>query len=220
LIIWDNNNPTPFKDMINQVICGDCLEVMKHIPDKSVDLVLTDPPYGIDYQSARRTEWQRKDKIYGDEEYPRWIFEQNKHKLALFVFCRWDNLYEIPKPKSFIVWDKGIHSMGDLNHEFGRQWEGIAFYPTTEHKFKKRPIDIIRSRKVMPNNLTHPNEKSIGAIIPLIECHKTDLVLDPFLGSGTTAVACKQLGRNFIGIEKEMKYCEIAERRLAQEYLF
>ena len=47
MIVWDNDNPTPFEDMIGQVICGDCLDVMKHIPDKSVDLVLTDPPYGI-----------------------------------------------------------------------------------------------------------------------------------------------------------------------------
>lgn len=209
-------------DYINKIICGDCLEVMKVIPDKSIDLVLTDPPYGMDYQSAWRTEWQRKEKIHGDKEFPLWIFDEFKRiaKVGFFVFCRWDNLFEIPKPKSFIVWDKQIHSMGDLEHEFGRRWEGIAFYPQEEHKFKKRPVDVISVQRVLPNNLTHPNEKPIAVMRQLIESHDVKIVLDPFCGSGGTLVACKELGVDFIGIDISQKYCEIAQRRLSQEYLF
>lgn len=208
------------EDYINKVICGDCREIIKGIPAGEVDLVITDPPYGMDYQSAWRTDWQRKEKIHGDKEFPMWIFQELDYAVAMFVWCRWDNLYEIPKPKSFIAWDKGTHSMGDLNHEFGRQWEACAFYPGKAHNFRSRPKDVIRCAKVTPGNLTHPNEKPIGAITPLIESHPGKIILDPFCGSGTTLVAAKEMGRNFIGIEINPKYCEIAQRRLSQEYLF
>lgn len=198
------------------IIHGDCREVLPLL--EPVDLVLTDPPYGMDYQSARRIEWQRKPKIHGDDAFPMWIFNL-KPRVAMFVFCRWDNLYELPKPKSFIVWDKGRHSMGDLNHEFGRQWEGVAFYPGTSHEFVRRPVDVIRAACVAPTHLMHPNEKPIQALTPLIASHK-GTVLDPFLGSGTTLRACKDLGRRGIGIEIEERYCEIAANRLRQEVLF
>ena len=68
----------------------------------------------------------------------------------------------------------------------------------------------------------HPTQKPRELIIKILQdwSKDTDIILDPFLGSGTTAVACKQLGRRFIGIEISPKYCEIAERRLAQDYLF
>jgi DNA modification methylase len=135
------------------------------------------------------------------------------------VWCRWDILPILPMPKSFIVWDKGCHSMGDLLHEFGRQWEACAFYPGPKHEFIKRPIDIIRTAKISPEKLLHPNEKPISALIPLITCHPDCLILDPFMGSGTTLVAAQQLGRRAIGIEIERKYCDIAIERLKQTVL-
>ena len=193
------------------ILHGDCLEIMPLL--SKVDLVVTDPPYGIDYQSAWRTDrTQWKEKIYGDNSFPLWIFDSEPSN-ALFVWCRWDNLKEIPKPKSFIVWDKGCHSMGDLEHEFGRQWEAIAFYPKKNHRFIKRPVDIIRCSKVPPESLVHPNEKPVGVYFPILQSHE-GIVLDPFLGSGTTLVACKELNRNGIGIEISEKYCEIAKKRL------
>ena len=195
---------------------GDCREILPTL--EPVDLVLTDPPYGIDYQSARRTDRsQWKDKIVGDKEFPLWIFDILKPSKALFVWCRWDTLPQLPKPKSFIVWNKGCHSMGDLEHEFGRQWEACAFYPAEGHKFRYRPIDIIEASKVPPTALLHPNEKPVSAIVPLIDSHEGETILDPFMGSGTTLRAAKDLGRKAIGIEIEEKYCEIAARRLQQE---
>lgn len=192
--------------------CGDSREVVLLLG--GYDLVITDPPYGIDYQSAWRTdksEW--KDKIQGDKEFPMWIFELLKPKNAMFIWCRWDNLYEIPKPKSLIAWDKKCHSMGDLEHEFGRQWEACAYYPGPEHKFDRRPVDLIRQAKVPPEKLVHPNEKPAAVYFPILESH-SGLVLDPFAGSGSTLVACKEAGRQAIGIEIEPKYCEIAKKRL------
>lgn len=194
------------------ILHGDCLEIMPLLP--KVDLVVTDPPYGIDYQSARRTDRsQWKEKIHGDNEFPKWIFDICKPTNAMFIWCRWDNLPNLPKPKSFIVWDKGVHSMGDLEHEFGRQWEACAFYPSEDHKFIKRPVDVIRCMRVNPEKLVHPNEKPVGVIRHLLESHN-GIILDPFLGSGTTLVACKELNRNGIGIEINEKYCEIAKKRL------
>lgn len=195
---------------------GNCREILPQLP--KADLVLTDPPYGIDYQSSWRTKWQRKEKIQGDDEFPMWLFDV-KPKIALFVFCRWDNLYEIPKPKSFIVWDKMNHSMGDLAHEYGRQWEGIAFYPGEDHKFYFRPADVIRRSRIDPIKLSHPNEKPISVLTCLIDYHPSTQILDPYMGSGSTLMAAKDLGRKAIGIEIEEKYCEIAAKRLEQEIL-
>lgn len=203
-----------YQDKYCTIYHGDCREILPSL--EPVDLVLTDPPYGMDYQSAWRIVRERHDKIHGDGEFPLWIFDKLKPLNAMFLFCRWDNLYELPKPRSFIVWDKGSHSMGDLQHEFGRQWEGCAFYPGPEHKFEFRPVDVIRAAKVPPTALRHPTEKPVSVLTPLITSH-LGLILDPFMGSGTTLRAAKDLGRKAIGIEIEEKYCEIAAKRLAQE---
>lgn len=194
---------------------GDCREIIPSLP--KVDLVLTDPPYGMDYQSQAVPEWRRKPKIHGDDQFPLWIFEELKPEVALMVWCRWDNLFEIPKPKSFIVWDKGGMGMGDLEHEFGRTWEGCAFYPGPKHAFIKRPPDLITVKKVAGGGLLHPNEKPADVMMRLIDCHIGDTILDPFMGSGTTLVAAKELGRNCTGIEIDERYCEVSARRLSQE---
>lgn len=203
-----------FQDDAVTIYHGDCREVLPQLP--KVDLVLTDPPYGIDYQSARRIGWQRKAKIQGDDEFPLWMFEELKPRKAMFVWCRWDILPILPLPKSFIVWDKGNHSMGNLEHEYGRQWEAIAFYPSSEHKFIYRPTDIISVMRVPPDKLVHPNEKPVEVASKLLSANEGNLILDPFMGSGTTLRAAKNLGRKAIGIEIEEKYCEIAAKRMAQ----
>jgi site-specific DNA-methyltransferase (adenine-specific) len=203
-----------YEDKYCTIYHGDCREVLPSL--EPVELVLTDPPYGMDYQSARRIDSERHAKIAGDKEFPLWIFEALKPTNALFVWCRWDNLRNMPPPRSLIVWDNGAHSMGDLRHEFGRQWEACAFYPGPEHTFKYRPVDIIRAPRVPSLSLRHPAEKPTAAITPLLQSHD-GRVLDPFMGSGTTLRAAKDLGRKAIGIEIEEKYCEIAAKRLSQE---
>jgi len=206
-----------YQDSYVTIYHGDCREILPELP--KVDLVLTDPPYGINYQSARRTDWQRKPKIQNDKEYPLWIFNDIRPNNALLVFCRWEILPLLPQPKSFIVWDKLRHSMGDLQHEYGRQWEAIAFYPFEGHHFINRPKDVIRSACVPPNSLTHPNEKPEGLILQLMVSNEGDLILDPFLGSGTTCYCAKKLNRKSIGIEIEEKYCEIAAKRCSQSVM-
>ncbi len=210
--------PKPYyEDKWGVIYCADCRLILPELP--KVDLVLTDPPYGIDYQSAWRIDWQRKEKIQGDSEFPLWIFDECKANNALLVFCRWDILIKLPAPTSFIVWDKERHSMGNLEHEYGRQWEGIAFYPFAKHQFIKRPKDIIHCPCVSPDKLMHPNEKPVSLICQLLSNQVGDIILDPFLGSGTTAVAAKKLNRHYIGIEISEKYCAIAARRLSQDVM-
>ena len=105
--------------------------------------------------------------------------------------------------------------MGDLEHEHGRQWEAICFWAQPKHKFIKRIPDVINADRT--GNFSHPTEKPSGLIRILIESNEGETILDPFMGSGATLQAAKDIGRKAIGIEIEEKYCEIAAKRLMQE---
>ena len=217
---------------LNQIICGDCLESMKDIPDMSVDLVLTDPPYGIDFQSAWRidkTQW--KPKIANDKEpFVDWIpnaFRITKDNGCLLCFCRWDVQERFKQAiekagfeiKSQIIWDKVIHGMGDLKASFAPQHEVIWFATKGDFIFPNmRPSTILRFKRVDAEKLIHPNEKPIELIEYLISVttKPNDVVADFFMGSGVTAEASCILDRNFIGTELEGKYCDIARQRLEQ----
>lgn len=157
--------------------------------------------------------------IVGDGELPRDAINTAIAKAtnAAYVFCRWDNLQEMPKPKSVLAWVKNNWSMGDLNHEHGRQWEAICFYPSSGHEFISRIPDVVTANRT--GNPDHPTQKPESLITKLIAANVGDTVLDPFMGSGTTLRAAKDLGRKAIGIEIEEKYCEIAAERLSQEVL-
>jgi len=119
----------------------------------------------------------------------------------------------MPPPKSVLVWVKNNWSMGDLKHEHGRQWEACCFYAQPEHKFIKRISDVILAKRT--GNIFHPTEKPVKVMLRLIGCNAGEIILDPFMGSGTTLIAAKELGRKAIGIEIEEKYCEIAAKRLS-----
>ena len=202
----------------NKIYQGDCLELLKNISSDSIDLVITDPPYGMGFQSNHRK--VKHDGIIGDDTLPLDAIKEciRVAKNACYVFCRWDNLKDMPKPRSVLVWVKNNWSMGDLEHEHGRQWEAICFYPKDGHEFVKRIPDVIHCNRT--GNDLHPTEKPMKLIRELIKANKGDVVLDPFIGSGTTALACKQLGKDFIGIEIEPKYIDIANKRLQQTVLF
>lgn len=218
--------------MTIQLFNGDCLEVMdKLISDGiKVDAVITDPPYGIDYQSAWRTDkTKRLPKILNDKK-PFIAFIQKlkkilKDKYTIHIFTRWDVqqtfIDELQKEnfkiKNIIIWDKKIHGMGDLKTTYGSRYESILFSSSKDFRFiNKRPTDIIECCRVSATSLIHPNEKPVPLIETLInQCVGTNgTVLDLFMGSGTTGVACKKLKRNFIGIELDKKYFDIAEKRI------
>lgn len=192
---------------------GDCLEIMPTL-DK-VDAVVTDPPYGMAFQSNHRIEKHKK--IANDEGILLLLWAcQIPRKHSSHIWMRWDNLRDVPQPKSLITWVKNNHSMGDLEHEHGRKTEVCAFYQGNDHFFPKgRPIDVVYGTRT--GNELHPTQKPVDLIRNVVEW--TDgVVVDPFMGSGTTGVACAKLGRKFIGIELDETYFNIACERIQKAY--
>lgn len=194
---------------------GDCREVLPTL--EPVDLVVTDPPYGMRFRSNYRVE--RHERIEGDDALPLEVIEQAiaAATRAAYIFCRWDNLPDMPPPASVVAWVKNNWSMGDLQHEHARQWEAACFYPQDGHAFIRRPADVILAART--GNGLHPTEKPVDVMQALIAPNVGETILDPFMGSGSTLVAAKNLGRKAIGIEIEERYCEIAAERLSQEVL-
>lgn len=195
---------------------GDAREILPGLAP--ADLVIVDPPYGMEFQSNHRAVKHRK--IEGDGELPLdliWLAIAKANRAA-YVFCRWDNLQQMPKPRSVIAWVKNNWSMGDLEHEHGRQWEACCFYPKTDHEFISRIPDVIFADRT--GNVFHPTEKPESIIAKIISANVGDVVLDACCGSGTTLVAAKACGRKAVGIEIDERYCDIAAKRLSQGVLF
>lgn len=187
---------------------ADCREVAGSV---AYDAIVTDPPYGMAFRSNHRAERHAAIANDGDVGMLQWcVGLPARH--SKYVFCRWDNLGDVPKPKSLITWVKNNWSMGDLNHEHARQTEVALFYPGDKHFFPNgRPSDCVRAPRT--GNEDHPTEKPV----PLMEqvvLWPDGVVFDPFMGSGTTGVACARLGRAFVGVEIDPTYFDTACRRV------
>ncbi len=192
---------------------GDCRGVLPTLG--RVDAVVTDPPYGMEFRSNHRE--VRHDAITNDAEgWPLALATTIDISHSAYVFCRWDDLLRVNKPRSLVTWVKNNWSMGDLNHEHARQTEVILFYPGADHFFTHgRPTDVIEAPRT--GNEFHPTEKPTTLMLAVVRW-TAGTVLDPFMGSGTTGVACAKLSRKFVGIEIEPKYFDIACRRIEQAY--
>lgn len=188
--------------------CGDCREIL---PSISFDSVVSDPPYGMAFQSNFRNEQHREIANDQNEELLLWACDLRPNHSS-YLFCRWDNIASVPKPKSLITWVKNNWSMGDLEHEHARQTEVALFYPGPNHDFPKgRPTDMIKAPRT--GNDHHPTEKPVQLMMAMIEWTR-GIVLDPFMGSGSTIVAASRLGRPSIGIEIDQEYFDIACKRI------
>jgi len=196
---------------LDKVVCGDCLELMKELPDGCVDLVVTDPPYGVG-----KAKW---DKLPVGALREAWRVCGR----AMLVFWNAFDLERMPReigvePKNVCVWWKpnvAALYMFDRSR-LSAQWEPVFYFSKNGGALAQHSTDVFAFNS---NPRLHPTEKPLPLLRKLIWLFAGDLILDPFLGSGTTAIAAKQLGRHFIGMEIEPKYCEIAERRLSQEVL-
>lgn len=207
---------------------GDCLEILKTLPNNSVDMVLTDPPYGIDFQSNRRGGCF--EKILNDKT-PFVEFIQHLPRIlrptgCVMIFTRWDKqqvfIDELIKyglkPKNILIWDKVVHGMGDLKRAFGSRYESIIFLANNEFRFNgKRPTDIVQYMKINSQHLIHPNQKPVALLEYLIKkCTKPNAtVLDCFMGSGSTGIACLNTNRQFVGIDLDEHYFNIAKNRIS-----
>lgn len=206
----------------------DCLEFLRGMEGESVDFILTDPPYGANYQSKRRTKTAKFRKICGDEtgagaEVYGELFRVLKNNSACAVFCSWKNIEQEMKKleaffdiKNVIVWNKGGGGMGDLKHTLSTDYEFIIVCHKGRCPIRgKRCGSIWNYGKVDNKAMVHPTEKPVDLLSRIIEKFSDGgVVLDPFAGSGTTGLACKQTGRDFIGIEIDEEYYNIAKERL------
>jgi len=201
------------QDYINKIIQGDCLDVMKRLPDKCVDLIITDPPYG-GILNKKHGHGKLKESVKrhggGDWDYKpsKEVFNEMFRVSNNQIIFGGNYFIDYLRPSScWIVWDK-VNGESDFA-DCELAWTS---FNTAVRKFTKHS----------GGDRFHPTQKPIDLMAYLINKYsqESDIILDPFLGSGTTAVACKQLGRNFIGIEIDSEYCKIAEDRLRQEILF
>ena len=201
-----------YQDDWATIYCGDCLEIMPLMEPESVDLVLTDPPYGLGMRTVsggtlRNTQTKFMDEMnknQWDNAIPSQkcfdeIFRISKNQI-IFGY----NYFYLPPSRGIVVWDK------------------MTFIPTMSR------VEIIWTSLDFPAELIvfnsnqhdreHPTQKPFELVKKLIQkVIGEGMILDPFLGSGTTCVAAKNLNRKSIGIEINPKYCEIAVKRLRQE---
>ena len=205
---------------------GDCLELMKNIPDKSIDLVLTDIPYG---EVNRKSNGLRNlDKSNADivtfnlETLVKLLCD--KCKGSIYIFCGTKQVSEIIKQMvknglstRLCIWEKTNPSPMNGQHIWLSGIECCVF-----GKFKNATFNEHCKNTVFrfPNGKSkiHPTQKPLQLMEYLIKAssNENDLILDPFMGSGSTGVACLNTNRNFIGIELNEEYFNIAKNRIEE----
>lgn len=226
-----------------KLICGNCLEIMKYIPDKYIDLVVTDPPYEL-----REFEAGAKNPIRGMQESVRQLVDNNIHngydiinfgdmiipKMKTINIYFWCNKKQIPKYFDYwvnqhkcmfdiICWHKH-NAMPTYSNKYLTDTEYCLYFHKSGVCFPQTYEDaktyVIQGINYTDKKLyKHPTIKPLDIIEKLIRnsSKENGIILDPFMGSGTTGVACKRNRRNFIGIEINKEYYNIARNRIENE---
>lgn len=220
-----------------KLLQGDCLELMKNIPDSSIDLIITDPPYktitGGDSNgknsvrpkgmlSGNRKLFTHQNDIKPEQWIPE-LFRVLKDNSHCYIFTNHLNMQTMLnesdkvgfKLHNILVWEKNNCTPSQF---YMKNCEYILFL----RKGKAKWINNIGDSKTVHKfqniigNKQHPTEKPVDLIQFYIEnsSSENDLILDPFMGSGSTGVACLNTNRNFIGIELDSNYFEIAKQRI------
>lgn len=223
-----------FSDGRITIFHGDSLEGFRWvIGDPNIKIALvTDPPFGYNYVSNMTKEgsanhrFNEKPIANDDSTEARdaiiAMCEEDERDIPMIVFGSW----KAPRPENIrnrLIWDKGDSpGMGDLKLPWGFSDEEI--YILGQGFEGKRTGSVLRHQNIPPGYAAgreHPNQKPVGLMRELIEKIPDDYaIIDPFMGSGSTLVAAKELGRTAIGFELEESYCQVAADRLAQEVLF
>jgi site-specific DNA-methyltransferase (adenine-specific) len=220
---------------LNQAFNMDCLEFMKELPDKCIDLVLTDPPYLVDYKTGHRKDKEHKFcSVIENDNNPE-IIEKiipeyhriMKDNTALYMFCSFDKVEffksELQKYftiKNMIIWHKNNTTAGDLEGAFGKEYEILFLCNKGRRKIKGfRHSDVWSFRRIVGNKQIHQNQKPLDLLYRAIEAHsdKGEIILDTFLGSFSTALAAKNTERNWIGTELSKEEFKSGYHRYEQE---
>lgn len=208
--------------ILNHIHYGNCLNIMPHIPANSVDLILTDPPYLVNYRS-------RDGRTIAGDITSEWLepafkemFRLLKRNSFAICFYGWNHV-----DKFMSAWRKaGFRIVGHF--VFAKHYASRIGFAESRHECAyllakgnpDRPTTILPD--VMPwgkytGNRLHPTQKPLEILLPLIRSYSNigDIILDPFAGSGSTLLAARQLGRSWIGIEMDQTYHNNAINRLA-----
>lgn len=213
-----------------RIFHADCRDVLPSIDPATVALVLTDPPYGIAVYTdggpttknlphmgtAKRTQRREKRPVYGDNE----PFDPSHilrfPRLVLFG----GNYYadKLPPARGWIVWDKREGRGSDFTSDAELAWSNLS---NRVRLYSQMWRGMICKGEENGKERLHPTQKPVALMTWILEqwTQPGDLILDPYMGSGTTLVAAQRIGRRAIGIEIEERYCEIAVRRLQQAVL-
>lgn len=217
---------------------GDCVKVMRDLPAESVDAIITDPPHGISFLSNRT---DNHDEIENDrfddfaDALPVWLDEFHRLLTPTGVACCCCDggktlasaMFTMELPKhgfkliQTLIWDKKTIGLG---WHYRPSYETILVFSKTADNYnwctdRKDVSNILRFNNVIPQKDDHSTPKPVNLMRELIRLHTEPqmLVLDPFMGGGTTAVAAAMEKRRCIGIELVPKYYEIAKRRVWDE---
>lgn len=209
---------------------GDCRDVLSvdaamRTGSGTYDLLLTDPPYGIGADKNKRANKQHGQAVAPSRDYGVGSWDNETAPQALSVaktLCRWQiifggNFYDLSPSRCWLVWDKANGSNDYADCELA--WTNLK---KPVRKLTYRWHGMLQEPGVPREYRQHPTQKPEAVIRWALMQAPQDVrrVLDPFMGSGTTLVAAKRLGRKAVGIELEERYCEIAAQRLAQGALF
>lgn len=208
--------------MIDQILHGDCTHVLKTLPGGSIDLVLTDPPYGVRYRDRiGRTVANDDgclDGVLGAFPELYRVLRADSLCICFYGWSRIDAFFRAWtdagfRPVGHIVWTKNYASSARF---LRAQHEQAYVLAKGAPARPARPLSDVQPW-TYSGNRSHPTEKAVSILTPLVESFSRPgaTVLDPFSGSGSTAVAAALSGRRYLGIELDARYCAHARRRLA-----
>lgn len=205
------------------IILGDCIEVMKRLESESVDLILTDPPYGIDIGDAQTFGKSSEQKTYIDEEFETFdmldkaikemyrVLKNDRHMYIFFGITKYESILRLLLKHGFevhrmpIIWDKGSGSYPSQSTTFVHSYEPFFHCSKGKRKLNGTPKDLFSVKRVPSNRKIHPSEKPCSLLRDLIEFSTMsgEVVLDAFAGSGASIIAAKECNRRGIGIERD-----------------
>lgn len=225
---------------LNMIYNKDCIEGMELIKDNSIDLIVTDPPYLISYKTNYRKNKNHEfcEEILNDDneklikDYINNCYRILKDNTAMYMFCSSKTIDFFKQMtesagfsiKNIIIWVKNNHTAGDLKGQYGQKYEMIILANKGRKLFNgKRLTDVWEFDRVVGKEQLHQNQKPVELIEQCILKHSDvgDTVFDGFMGSGTTAIACINTNRNYIGFELDKNCYDKAIERInknEQEY--
>jgi len=215
-----NTQTTQQQIPINTILHGNCIEKMRELPANSVDFILTDPPYLVNYRDRSGRSIQNDVNDHWLRPAMREAYRVLKHDRLAIMFYSWTRADAF-----FAAWkNAGFHPVGHI--VFRKTYSSKTRFLSYQHEqayllAKGRPslpVQPIADVIDMPytGNKLHPTQKSVQALAPLVRSFTLpgELVLDPFAGSGSTCATAKLCGRQYLGIELDWAYFEQAVRRI------